>query len=179
MTLSDMSRIFVLASVDESDIGKVAMDQAVTITADAFAGKKFNGRVVRIAPRGVNVSNVVTFEVRIEVTSENKSLLKPEMTANVQIISASKDDVLVVPVTALTRKKGKMTATVKLASGQTEERTVQVGLTDGERYEVLSGLKEGETVVYKKEEPQSRWREGGARPPGMGMFPGGGGGGRK
>jgi HlyD family secretion protein len=176
MTLSDMSRIFVLASVDESDIGKVAMDQPVTITVDAFPGKKFKGKVIRIATKGVNVSNVVTFEVKVEVTSDNKNLLKPEMTANVQIISASKDDVLVVPVTALTRKKGKMTATVKLADGQTEERTVQVGLTDGERYEVLSGLKEGETVVFKKDEPQSKWRAGSPR---LGMFPGGGGGGRK
>ena len=178
MTLSDMSRIFVLASVDESDIGKVSMDQPVTITADAFSGKKFQGKVVRIATKGVNVSNVVTFEVKVEVTSQNKSLLKPEMTANVQIISASKENVLVVPVAALTRKKGKMLATVQLPGGQTEERTVQVGLTDGEKYEVLSGLKEGETVEYKKEEPQSKWRAGG-RPPGMGMFPGGGGGGRK
>jgi multidrug efflux pump subunit AcrA (membrane-fusion protein) len=152
------------------------MDQPVTITVDAFPGKKFKGKVIRIATKGVNVSNVVTFEVKVEVTSDNKNLLKPEMTANVQIISASKDDVLVVPVTALTRKKGKMTATVKLADGQTEERTVQVGLTDGERYEVLSGLKEGETVVFKKDEPQSKWRAGGPR---LGMFPGGGGGGRK
>lgn len=178
MTLSDMSRIFVLASVDESDIGKVSMDQPVTITADAFSGKKFQGKVVRIATKGVNVSNVVTFEVKVEVTSQNKSLLKPEMTANVQIISASKENVLVLPVAALTRKKGTMLATVQLPGGQTEERTVQVGLTDGEKYEVLAGLKEGETVEYKKEEPQSKWRAGG-RPPGMGMFPGGGGGGRK
>jgi HlyD family secretion protein len=173
MTLSDMSRIFVLASVDESDIGKVAMDQPVTITVDAFAGKKFQGKVVRIATKGVNVSNVVTFEVKVEVTSKNKSLLKPEMTANVQIISASKENVLVVPVAALTRKKGQMLATVQLPGGQTEERTVQVGLTDGEKYEVLSGLKEGETVEYKKDEPQSKWRAGSPR---LGMFPGGGGG---
>jgi RND family efflux transporter MFP subunit len=179
MTLSDLSQIFVLASVDESDIGKVEVEQPVTISVDAFPSTRFRGKVVRIATKGVNVSNVVTFEVKVEVTSDNKALLKPEMTANVQIVAASKQDVLVVPANAVTRKQGKMIAAVQKPGGQTEDRTVQVGLTDGEKYEVLSGLEEGETVVYRKDEPQSRWREGagGNRPPGMGMFPGGGGGG--
>src|ERR1051325_879382 len=67
MTLSDLSRIFVLASVDESDIGHVTLDQDVNITADAYAGRTFKGKVVRIATKGVNVTNVVTFEVKIEV----------------------------------------------------------------------------------------------------------------
>jgi HlyD family secretion protein len=182
MILSDLSRIFVLASVDESDIGKVQLDQAVNVTADAFPGTRFRGKVVRIATKGVNISNVVTFEVKVEVVSENKSLLKPEMTANVSIVSASKQDVLTVPANALTRKQGKTFATVQKQGGAAEERAVETGLTDGQNWEVLSGLSEGETVVFKKDEPQSRWREGGGggggRPPGgpMGGFPGGGGG---
>src|SRR5262249_12618539 len=85
LSLSDLSHIFVLASVDESEIGSVAIDQQAVITVDAFPGRRFRGKVVRIATRGVNVSNVVTFEVKIEVLGENKTLLKPEMTANVQI----------------------------------------------------------------------------------------------
>jgi HlyD family secretion protein len=178
LTLSDLSRVFVLASVDESDIGKVGLDQTVMISADAFPGERFRGKVVRIATKGVNVSNVVTFEVKVEVTSDNKSKLKPEMTANVQIVSASKKDVLVVPANALTRKQGKTYATVQKQGGGTEERVVQTELTDGQNLEVVAGLTEGETIVFRKDEPQSRWREGGgARPPGMGMFPGGGGGG--
>lgn len=176
MTLSDLSRIFVLASVDESDIGKVGPGQEVLITADAFAGTRFKGKVVRIATKGVNVSNVVTFEVKVEVTSENKSKLKPEMTANVQIVAAEAKDVLLVPVTGLTRKGGKMTAMLK-KNGANEEREVTVGLTDGEKYEVTKGLAEGDVIVLRKDEQQSRWREGGGgpRPPGMGVtFPGGG-----
>ncbi len=71
-----------------------------------------------------------------------------------------------------------MLASVEKPGGGADERAVQVGLTDGEKYEVLAGLTEGETVTVRKDEPQSKWREGGgARPPGMGVFPGGGGGG--
>ena len=95
-----MSHIFVLASVDESDIGGVKVGQKVNITADAFPGKTFTGSVVRIATQGVNVSNVVTFEVKIEVISADKNLLKPQMTANVQVIEASKSNVVMIPMMA-------------------------------------------------------------------------------
>jgi HlyD family secretion protein len=161
MTLSDLSRVFVLASVDESDIGKVAVDQDASITADAFPGHRFKGKVVRVATKGVNVSNVVTFEVKVEVVSENKGLLKPEMTANVQIVSASKQDVLVTPMTGVTRKGGKTLATVQKPDGATEDRPVQVGLTDGEKFEIVSGLAEGDVVTLRKDETPSKWREGG------------------
>ncbi|HUT03522.1 MAG TPA: HlyD family efflux transporter periplasmic adaptor subunit, partial [bacterium] len=54
LVLSDLSRLFVLASVDESDIGTIEVGQRVTITADAFPDKEFYGKVVRVAARGEN-----------------------------------------------------------------------------------------------------------------------------
>jgi HlyD family secretion protein len=188
LTLSDLSRMFVLASVDESDIGRVAVDQDVTITADAFPGRTFTGKVVRIATKGVNTSNVVTFEVKIEVLDKRKNLLKPEMTTNVQIICAQRDDVLTLPMNAVIRKGKETFATVVKDDGTNEERAVKVGLNDGERWEVSEGLKEGEMVLVKKDEQQSRWKADPPRYPGMGpmggMMPGGrpggaGGGGHK
>lgn len=107
LTISDLSRVFVLAAVDESDIGAVTLGQTVRITADAYPKREFKGEVKRIATRGVNVSNVVTFEVKIEVVDERKDLLKPEMTANVEVVIERKEDVLAVPVEALTRIKAK------------------------------------------------------------------------
>lgn len=170
MTLSDLSHIFVLASVDESDIGQVKIDSPCLITADAFPGKRFRGKVVRIATKGVNTSNVVTFEVKIEVLGENKSMLKPEMTTNCQIVSAQKDDVLVVPTQAVTRKDRRTTvATVVLPGGRNEERVVTTGLSDGENYEITDGLNEGDVIVIHKDEASSRWN-GGGRGPSMGMM---------
>jgi HlyD family secretion protein len=178
LTLSDLSRLFVVAAVDETDIGKVKLKQSVTITADAFRGKKFKGSVVQIATRGVNASNVVTFEVKIEVTSENKGLLKPEMTANVEILADSKDDVLQVPVEAVVRKNGgKQYVTVARDGGAKEEVEVTTGLSDGNKIEVASGLAEGDSVALGKGGADSRWsgqkntpRPGG---PPMGMPMGG------
>lgn len=157
MVLSDLSRIFILAAVDESDIGYVQIGQAAEITADSYPGKPFEGRVDRIATKGINLQNVVTFEVRIEVTSENKDLLKPEMTTNVDIVIADKPDVLLVPVTALHREKGKMYVEVAKAM-ENERRPVEVGITDGLNTEILSGIEEGESIVVQSVEADSRWR---------------------
>lgn len=165
LTVSDLSRIFSLASVDEADIGKVAVDQRAEITVDAFPGKRFPGRVERIAIRGVNISNVVTFEVKIEVISSDKGLLRPEMTANVDIIVAARDNVLSVPSDAIVRREGKPHVTVVKASGEKEDRPVKTGISDGQRIEVSTGVAEGETVV-NYQGADSKWI-GRARPRGF------------
>ena len=181
LTISDLSHIYALASVDESDIGKVKDDQPVVVTADAFPGRQFKGKVVRIATRGTNVSNVVTFEVKIEILDDKKALLKPEMTTNIEIIAAEKDDVLMVPVDAVTRKKGKRYAVIQKAvtdtklPPETEEREVEVGINDGTNVEITSGLKEGDVVQVKKNADKKGQRPGqGPQGLGGGMFrPGG------
>jgi HlyD family secretion protein len=171
LTLSDLSRIFVLAAVDESDIGRVQVGQPAVIKADAFPDQTFEGKIVRIATRGVNASNVVTFEVKIEVVGEKKSLLKPEMTANVEITTMEKPNVLLVPVEAVSRKGAKASVTVSKGDSATEIRDVTLGMTDGLKVEVDSGLSEGETVVYTKSGPESRFNAAQSAPRGPGPPP--------
>jgi multidrug efflux pump subunit AcrA (membrane-fusion protein) len=164
MIVSDLSKIFALASVDESDIGQVTVGHFARVTVDAYPGKRFDGTVVRIAPRGVNVSNVVTFEVKVEVTSPEKRLLRPEMTANVEVLIAEKSDVLLVPADAILRKGGKPTVTIQEPDGTTEEREVRTGITDGKNTEITSGLAGGEKVI-RNASPDSRWQGQGSRAP--------------
>jgi HlyD family secretion protein len=158
LTLSDLSHVYVLAAVDESDIGKVELGQPATITVDAFPNLRFHGKVVRIATQGVNTSNVVTFEVKIEVLGRNKHLLKPEMTANVEIIAAEKEKALLIPVEAVFRQRGQTFVEVVKKDGTTERRQIEVGINDGVNEEVLKGLSLGETVMVNKGEVESRWR---------------------
>lgn len=164
MTLSDLSHIFVLASVDESDIGKVFLEQAAKITVDAFPGKKFEGKVVRIATRGVNVSNVVTFEVKMEVISSDKNLLRPEMTANVDITAVEKNNVLLVPMDSILRKEGKSFVTLWKEGNIKEEKLVEVGFSDGQKLEILGGINEGEAVIVRKNTAESKWKPDQPRP---------------
>jgi len=158
LTLSDLSRLYVLASVDESDVGQVEVDMPVEITADAFQGTSFRGKVVRIAARGKDVSNVVTFEVKIEVLGKEKTRLKPGMTANVKVVAASKENVLLVPTEAVMTDGELQVVLVKNGENPPEERPVRLGLSNGVHAEVTGGLKEGETVIVRPDDAESRWR---------------------
>lgn len=178
LTLCDLSRIFVVASVDETDIGKVQVGQKANVTVDAFPGRPFPGEIVRVAVKGVNASNVVTFEVRIEVTGKAKNLLKLEMTANVEIVTAQKDDVLTLPVEAV-RRKGREQLVDKVtgpADGSTTTIPVTIGMADAAKVEIVSGLAEGDEVSYAKgSDSGGKWsgRNQGGPPRGM-MMPMGG-----
>ncbi|MDF1555281.1 MAG: HlyD family secretion protein, partial [Deferrisomatales bacterium] len=168
LTLSDLTRMFVLAAVDEADIGRVQVGQPARVPVDAFPGKRFEGSVVRISPRGVNVSNVVTFEVKIEVTSPGKILLRPEMTANIEIEAARREDALLVPADAVVRKGGQPQVTVVKNDGSKEDRGVETGIGDGHKVEITAGLAQGETVLVRKGDAESKWRGSNRGPLGMG-----------
>jgi HlyD family secretion protein len=166
MTLSDLSHIYILASVDESNIGVVELGQEADITVDAFPGQRFRGKVDRIATKGVSLSNVVTFEVRIEVMSKNKKLLKPEMTANVWILIAEKPDTLLVSAYSITRDQRDTYVELKKPDGTTDSKhVVKTGITDGVETEILEGLKEGDMVLVQSPAMESRWRNGGDNSP--------------
>jgi HlyD family secretion protein len=180
LTLSDVSRMFVLATVDEADIGGIEKGQQVEITVDAYPGRVFSGAVVRIAVAGTTVSNVVTYQVKIEVTSKNKNLLRPQMTANVRIIEKSATDVIHVPMMAVVRKSRQSYVTIQKPDKSTEDRTVQSGINDGDNVEITSGLDGGENVLVFRNDANNKWsgngqRRGGGPVTGM---PGVGGGGR-
>ena len=175
MTLSDISRKFVYASVDESEIGKIKVGDAAIVTVDAHAGIPFRGNVVRIATRGVNTQNVVTFEVRIEVR-DPRILLKPEMTANVEIVAAEREDVLTLPMSAISYRRGRPNVLVKNDNGTSEPRPIEIGIDDGYMTEIVSGVEEGQTIVAMRGQEESRWRGGGPPRGAAGMMMMGGGG---
>ncbi|MBN2491628.1 MAG: efflux RND transporter periplasmic adaptor subunit [Planctomycetes bacterium] len=157
MSLADLSRVYVLVTVDESDIGRIEVGQRVRITVDAYPDTLFPGQVVRIATKGQSTSNVVTFEVKVEVRGRDGGLLKPEMTANVEIVAVEKEDVLLMPAQALVRRRDERFVTVRKADGAEERRAVTTGASDGEMVEILDGLTAGEAVVLPRAGADSRW----------------------
>ncbi|MDR2391306.1 MAG: efflux RND transporter periplasmic adaptor subunit [Planctomycetota bacterium] len=104
MKVIDLSRIYAIAAVDESDVSGVMPGVKAIVTADAYKGVEFPGEVVRVAATGSIASNVVTFDVKVEVSGRRKRLLKPEMTTNVVLRIDGKKDVLLVPAAAVVRK---------------------------------------------------------------------------
>ncbi len=98
--IAELAEMKVDAWVDEADIGKVEVGQAVEFQVDSYPGRVFRGKVVRIFPTPEIKDNVVTYDTEIRVANDDLAL-KPGMTANVTIVLARRQDVLIVPSAAL------------------------------------------------------------------------------
>ncbi len=154
LTLSDLSRVFVMATVDESDIGGVDVGQPARVVVDSFPDRTFAGKVVRIAVTGVSASNVVTFEVKVEVTDPDKRLLKPQMTGTVTVVEDRREHVLSVPTSAVSHEKGK--AYVQTPDGK--RVPVTLGMQGTDVVEVTAGLTPGQRISAGSVELKTKWK---------------------
>ena len=152
MTIGDIHQVYVDGKVDEADIGSVYMGQPARIHVESFPNKTFRGRVTKIAPLGVQKDNVTTFEVRVSIDNPNNEL-KANMTANAEIVVTEHHNALSVPEQAMTWDNNKnafvFVPDPKSKDGQ-RKIAVTAGISNGSRTEILSGLKEGETVVLQQ-----------------------------
>jgi len=151
MTLGDTSEVYVKGKVDESDIGKVYLGQPARIKVESFKDKTFNGKVTKISPMGVEKDNVTTFEVRVSINNPGGEL-KAAMTANAEIILEEHKNVLQIPEGAIVYDKDKK-ASVEVPEPRAKEGkkkvAVNIGISNGAKTELLSGLKEGDQVVLQ------------------------------
>jgi HlyD family secretion protein len=151
MTLGDISEVYVQGKVDESDIGKVYLGQPARIVVESFKDKKFEGKVTRISPFGKEKDNVTTFEVRVSISNPTGEL-KANMTANAEIILEEKKNVLMVPEAALIYDKDR-NATIETPDAKSEKGKkvipVKLGISNGVKTEILSGLNEKQQVVLQ------------------------------
>ena len=97
---ADLSKMRVIANIDESDVGKIRPQQRVTFSVDAFPGEDFEGSVSQIRLEPVITQNVVTYATVIDAPNPDLRL-KPGMTATIDLETARRDDVLRIPNAAL------------------------------------------------------------------------------
>ncbi|HUR37711.1 MAG TPA: efflux RND transporter periplasmic adaptor subunit [Terriglobales bacterium] len=151
MTVGDTHEVFVKGKVDESDIGKVYLGQTARIKVESFKDKTFDGKVTKISPMGVEKDNVTTFEVRVSITNPGGEL-KAAMTANAEIILEEHKNVLHIPEGALIYDKDKK-ASVEVPDPKAPEGkkkvAVTVGISNGSKTELLSGLKKDDKVILQ------------------------------
>lgn len=154
MTLGDLSELYVDGEVDEVDVGKIISEQRIRpdlvarVSVESFKDRTFAGRVVRIAPLGLEDPNgIVTFEVRI-VLENPERLLLANMTAISRIVLEEKKEVLLLSQGALITEKNARFATVyDPRTGKRTRREVVTGISDGSQVEIRSGLQLGEKVL--------------------------------
>jgi hypothetical protein len=176
---ADLTKMQVIADVDEADIGNVENGQRVSFTVDAYPNDVFEGTVMQIrlgdsestsSSSSTSTSTVVTYEVVI--SADNPDLkLKPRLTANVTIFTLERDNVLTVPTKSLrfvpdagmltqlgyiVSEAGKEAPAGKrlvwIKNGQElKPKAVTVGSTSGNMIEITDGLNEGEELAVDLE----------------------------
>ncbi len=158
VTIVNPNLIYVLATIDEVDVGRLRIGQPVTITVDAFPGEKFQGTIKRISPI-VSGGKLETRTADVWIYfNEKQPKIKPGMSADVEILVATLENVLSLPSQAVIEREGKKQvfvvdgsplkpgsqATVKL-------QPVEIGETNWSYTQITSGLKAGDYVITTPE----------------------------
>ena len=151
----DLTKMEIEASVVEADIAKVKVGQTVRFSVDSFPDETFLGTVKQVRNQAVTTSNVVTYSVIIGIDNSDM-LLKPGMTANVEIVTAQKEDAFVVPNAALRfyldeNQRYKEKGVWVLKNGVPERIVIKEGISDDNNTEVISDkLKLGDEIIVSK-----------------------------
>ena len=167
---ADTTKMQVEASVDEADIGQIVEGQNVTFTVDSYPDDVFRAKVRQVRKAPVETQNVVSYLVIIDVNNADGKLL-PGMTANVEIITGAKANVLRVPTNALRFRpkladrgapkmdkpaapgKKEMPAPMLYLAGSEPyrpiQKQVQLGLQGDDYTEVTSGIKAGDKILVR------------------------------
>ncbi len=195
VTLSDLTTLSVDIGLDESDIAQVSLSQAALVTLDAFDNMELQGTIIAIAPTADVQAGVVLYPVTIAL-DPSALPVRAGMTADVEIVTSSAEDVVLVPLKAVRSVGGRSFILRKLKAGEsappaaTNEVTaqmnaqmttlvtqmttagfvlvpVQLGLVTDTYAEVLSGLEEGDVISIASSAPVSE------EPSGPGFMMGG------
>ena len=155
----DLTKMQIEASIVEADISKVKEGQTAEFSVDGYPDEIFVGQVTQVRNQAITTSNVVTYEVIIEIDNSAQKL-KPGMTANVDIITAKKDDALLASNKALRfymedENGQKQRYTDKgiwvLENNQPRRISIKTGISDDDRTEVISdNLREGMDIILEK-----------------------------
>lgn len=153
----DLTKMQVDTNVDEADVGPIRLNQPASFTVDAFPGQIFRGRVAQIREAPINVQNVITYDVVIEVSNPDLKLF-PGMTANVTISTGHVSNALRIPKAALrfhpraaikpaAQDPSMQTVYVLDSRGQPVAVPVRTGISDANHVEAAGGNLLGGQVV--------------------------------
>jgi HlyD family secretion protein len=173
LTIADLNSMIINAQVNQADVPRLKVDQAVEVTVEAVAGLRATGIVERIAPQATIKNNLKGFAARIVLKNVDPRV-RPGMTANIKIPVASADQVAAVPLAAVFTEKNPETEQVeRFVYVQQDDafakRNVKVGVSDYFFAEIQDGLAPGEIVSLElpKEEREKKARQlAGQRPGG-------------
>lgn len=149
LTVSVHGPLELLAQVDERFLGQLQVGQPARVLADAYPAQPFDAKVTRIAPSVDSQTGSV--EVRLAVAGQRPAFLREDMTLSVEVRTGERSGAKVLPLRALraatTDGQGAAGEVLVVAGSRAAMRPVQLGLRTLTEVEVVSGLRDGDTVI--------------------------------
>jgi HlyD family secretion protein len=172
MTVIDQDPLHVELTLSENDVVKAEVGQMVKLTSDALSDWNAVGTVRYVGPNGTESNGVVTYLVRVDLPGGN-SRIRVGMTLNVDIVTAERQNVLIVPNAAILPQGDGYIVQVIGADGMTQNQPIETGISDGTQTEITSGVVEGQKVIslpISTTSSNTSSSNGGGGPPGGGFF---------
>ena len=169
LIVGDTTGIIVKAQIGEDLIGVLKEDMPVSFELSFIKDRRVKGKITRISHFGKpNENGVVMFDMEMELTED---IGEPRFgsTAKGELIVGKAENVLTIPVVAVTTREGKKVVKKVIGRNQTEQVEVETGISDGVDVEIKSGLKEGDKVVAELTAEETRGRLTGTGRPRGGM----------
>ncbi len=151
LTIADLSKMIILAEINEIDIGKISIGQLVDISIEAFPDADYKGKITHIAPMAkIGNNNIRVFDIKISIKNLTPNL-KPGMSANVTIIGKTSNDVITVPIQVIFQDENGNNIVYKVKSDTLiTPQIVKTGINDLEKVEIIEGIAVGDTISLKE-----------------------------
>jgi HlyD family secretion protein len=138
--VADMGDMIFRGRVDESEVGKLRAGMAAEIVVGALEDTKFTGTLERIAPKSQIKDGTTEFEIEAAFRPPSEATVRAGYSANANIVLDRRQQVLAINESLLTFEKDRRFVEVEVGPARFEKREVRVGLSDGIRVEVVSGI---------------------------------------
>ncbi len=168
--IGDAATLKAEVQVNEVDIARVAIGQKTALKLDALPETEFTGKVEKIDSLGTTESGVVSYKVTVNFDNLD-SRIKPDMSVSSSIITGVKQDVILIPSSAVKSEAGGSYVEV-LSGGEAKRKTVEAGASNDTQTEIISGLSAGDKIITQTIDASDSGgnSSGQARMPGMGGF---------
>ncbi len=151
MTIANLKEMIITAHMNQADVPRLRLGQAVDVEVEAVPGMKIKGTVERIAPQATIKNNIKGFETQIRLKNLDP-VVRPGMTANMTIPLQSAANAVAIPLAAVFSEENDRYAFVRNQNGDFEIRPIRIGVADFQYAEVLDGLQNGDVVSMVRPE---------------------------
>ena len=154
-TVADMDDMIFEGKVDESEVGKIRPGMDLLLTIGAIESETFDATLEHIAPKGVEEDGAIQFEIRAALAQRDGVLIRANYSANADIVLARADDVLAIDESLLQFEDEKPYVEVETSPQAFERRDIEVGLSDGIKIEIVSGLTAADRIKNPNSDQRS------------------------